>query len=189
MKVYTAPKAAGEYPLPVGKVVGGELIRPAETLDLFQALDIFLKTYQARLRDVFDHFDSDGNGTLDGNELGRFLRRLMPEVGGEDVRYFMTMLDLDGDGNLTYEELMEGIRACMTTGADKSQAAEIRNVLVTLKDYMKENQLTVAEAFRKFDKHQRGNLVRCVWWRPGREPATAARCAPLLCSRVHVALR
>lgn len=159
MKVYRAPKAAGEYPAPVGKVVGGELVRPAETLDLFQALDVFLKTYQARLRDVFDHFDSDGSGALDGNELGRFLRRLMPEVGGEDVRYFMTMLDLDGDGALTYEELMEGIRACMTTGS-KSHQADIRTVLATLKDYMKENNLTVAEAFRKFDKQKRGNLAR-----------------------------
>lgn len=128
-------------------------------MPLVPSQDTFLKAYQARLRDVFDHFDSDGNGTLDGNELGRFLRRLMPEVGGEDVRYFMTMLDLDGDGTLTYEELFEGIRSCMTTGS-KSFAVDVQTVLATLKDYMKENRLTVQEAFRKFDKKQRGNLVR-----------------------------
>lgn len=159
MKVFTAPKTAGEYPSPVGKVVAGELVRPAETQDIFQALDVFLKTHEARLKDVYDFFDSDNNGALDGNELGRFLRRLMPDVGGEDVRYFMTMLDLDGDGSLTFDELMTGIRACVTDSS-KAQKADFGTVLVTLKDYMRENNLTVAEAFRKFDKQRRGNLVR-----------------------------
>lgn len=156
-RVYTSPTVAGEWPRPVGKLVGGEIALPKDTGDFFTALDGFLKTNQARLRDVFNHFDTDYSEKLDRHELGALLRTIMPEVSGEDVAYFMTMLDLNGDGELTYDELLNGVKECLVAGRSAHQA-DINAVLSRLKEYMRAEGLTVVQAFKQFDKDGRGNL-------------------------------
>eukprot|EP00959_Pyramimonas_sp_CCMP1952_P417219 8741365-Pyramimonas_sp.AAC.1 len=40
----------------------------------------------------------------------------MPGTPDASVKYFCTMLDADGDGRVTYEELRHAIRNCMSAG-------------------------------------------------------------------------
>ena len=138
---------------------------------------------QARLKEVFDHFDRDGNGHLDATEMKALLRMLLPECTGEDVVFFITMLDVrrprsrpvppaarlprsparrrlrrrrpqvDGDGSITYAELLEGVRDCLAAGRSAA-STDIEGVLARLKEYM---------------QARRPPLRRAALWRgPGR---------------------
>ena len=48
--------------------------------DLFTALDTYLRTNQARLKEVFEEFDFDRSGKLDRMEIKALLTRIMPSI-------------------------------------------------------------------------------------------------------------
>lgn len=72
------------------------------------------------------------NGSLDLSEASRFLRSLLPELGARQLQYvlsYLAALDLDGDGTLTFSELMTGLHALqvragtIATAAHKQQSS------------------------------------------------------------------
>lgn len=54
-------------------------------------------------------FDSDNSGGLDRRELEALAKQLAPGVSKMDVKYLVAMLDADGDGQVTYQELMDSV--------------------------------------------------------------------------------
>lgn len=57
-------------------------------LPTLQALDRYLKEERVRFRELFSHFDTDRSGHLDGRELGRLARKLVPGATEAQVEYF-----------------------------------------------------------------------------------------------------
>ena len=96
----------GEWPTPYGKLDEATKTIVPESVDkkggskkdLFHELDRFLKDERRRLREVFDEFDSDRDGALNNDDLARLVRRVIPEATEGETEYFLTMLDIDGDG-------------------------------------------------------------------------------------------
>ena len=41
-----------------------------------------------RFKEVFAAFDDDGNGTLEPRELKKLVKRLLPQVTDQELRYF-----------------------------------------------------------------------------------------------------
>ena len=71
---------------------------PSHRVDLFAALDAFLRKNRARLSDLFEEHDVDGGGFLDADELSALLRRVVLGcVSKAQERYFRCMLDVDDD--------------------------------------------------------------------------------------------
>lgn len=66
--------ARGSAPLPAG--------------DLFHALDTYLKTNQVRFRDLFAKYDTDRSGQLEGDEVRRLVKELLPSANEHEMRYF-----------------------------------------------------------------------------------------------------
>ena len=103
----------GEHPDIVGYLADedGELQLPMYNLDnfLFKSLDGYLKKEKVRLADLFTECDYDGDGRLEGQELHTFFSTFM-EVSESQMRYFAAMMDTDGDGSVSYKELVQVTR-------------------------------------------------------------------------------
>ncbi|KAG6475172.1 probable calcium-binding protein CML18 [Zingiber officinale] len=56
------------------------------------------------LREAFDVYDLDGNGLISAEELHRVLSRLGEECSVEDCARMILPVDVDGDGNVNFEE-------------------------------------------------------------------------------------
>ena len=55
--------------------------------------------------DLFQEADKDGNGTLDRKELRAVLADCSLHLSKKEVNAIVSQLDMDGDGNVSYEEL------------------------------------------------------------------------------------
>ncbi|MBK8011704.1 MAG: EF-hand domain-containing protein [Deltaproteobacteria bacterium] len=56
------------------------------------------------LREVFEHFDRDGNGTIDPAELKALLEALGGGFTDEEVRIGLKEIDRNGNGKIEFSE-------------------------------------------------------------------------------------
>ena len=63
----------------------------------------------AELKEAFQEFDEDGSGFISGAELRQVMTNLGDESGtftDEDVDEWIQRADIDGDGQVNYEEFI-----------------------------------------------------------------------------------
>lgn len=65
-----------------------------------------LTAEQEHAREVFTNLDTDGSGTLSGEELGDMLRMLDIEASYEDAMALFKYLDADGDNEVDFEDFL-----------------------------------------------------------------------------------
>jgi Ca2+-binding EF-hand superfamily protein/DNA repair exonuclease SbcCD ATPase subunit len=159
-KVYTKPLTPDEWPEPVGRMSGGRIVRPTSKDDVFVALDAYLKREQIHLKEAFDKFDADKSESLTTAELGKFLEAVMPGVKPAQQKYFRAMVDINSDGKVTYQELVDAMKNCVVIGEKTSDSAssEMRPVLKKLRSYIKAKLSTLSTVFNQFDKDGSGTL-------------------------------
>lgn len=61
----------------------------------------------ARLREDYEHFDSDGDGRLEYGEFARFLAVLRAGVSEQEQRLGFHEIDEDRDGTIDFDEFLE----------------------------------------------------------------------------------
>ncbi|CAJ1374645.1 unnamed protein product, partial [Effrenium voratum] len=64
----------------------------------------------ARVREVFQRFDSDGGGYLDKDELSRVFRALDPDFTLKDIDCLCKDLDKGGDGKVSHKEFLHWLK-------------------------------------------------------------------------------
>lgn len=58
------------------------------------------------LREAFEHFDKDGNGTIDAAEFASLLENLGAGMSDSEVATGLRALDDDGNGTIEFEEFV-----------------------------------------------------------------------------------
>lgn len=58
------------------------------------------------LRDNFDHFDKDGNGTIEKSEFKRLLLALGAEMEPEEIDIGFDIIDADNNQRIDFDEFI-----------------------------------------------------------------------------------
>jgi Ca2+-binding EF-hand superfamily protein len=67
-----------------------------------------MKNQQANmLREQFKVFDRDGNGLISASELRQTFLDMDRSYSAEEISDMIKKVDVDGDGNLNYEEFLK----------------------------------------------------------------------------------
>jgi calmodulin len=59
------------------------------------------------IREIFSHFDVDGNGVIEHDEFGALLRTLDDTIGDDDIRAGLDALDENRNGVIDFDEFLE----------------------------------------------------------------------------------
>ena len=84
---------------------------------LYTRLDEFLRNSRMRLRELFDAADTDRSGALDRREASALLRHVMPGITAAEEAYFAAQVDADGDGVMTFDELVAFLSQARSTAS------------------------------------------------------------------------
>lgn len=60
----------------------------------------------AEIREIFDHYDEDGNGVVDAAEFTRLCRTLDPAFDAAEIAVGLAIVDHDGNGQIEFEEFV-----------------------------------------------------------------------------------
>lgn len=108
----------------------------ANSDNLFIALANYVKRDEKRMYAAFEQFDKDRSGFLDMSELRTFLLSLLPTsqhslLTDGAVDYVCLMLDANGDGRLSFDEIVTAVRdlkslvAVSSTGSSGGFKAQV----------------------------------------------------------------
>ena len=61
------------------------------------------------LREIFGHFDLDGNGTMETKELAKLLTTLGGDEAADHLDAALTTLDADGSGTINFNDLVSAL--------------------------------------------------------------------------------
>lgn len=59
------------------------------------------------IREIFDHYDHDKNGTIDPREFGALLDALDQGFSEDEAKAGLEAIDLDKNGRIDFEEFMK----------------------------------------------------------------------------------
>ncbi|KAK9810202.1 hypothetical protein WJX72_006558 [[Myrmecia] bisecta] len=104
--------------------------------------------------------DKDHSGALDRAELSRLIARLLPDSPPADVKFFVSMLDADGDGRVTLDELVAAIRESLAAGGAVAERREreTAEALQELRLYLSQHALEAVAHFNACDSQKTGRL-------------------------------
>ncbi|XP_078612782.1 uncharacterized protein LOC144882674 [Branchiostoma floridae x Branchiostoma japonicum] len=103
---------------------------------------------EGELREAFKVFDKDGNGFISAAELRHVMTNLGEKLTDEEVDEMIREADVDGDGQVNYEEFV----TMMTENIDAFSP-------IPMADQLTEEQISeFREAFELFDKDGNGSI-------------------------------
>lgn len=71
-----------------------------------------------QLRDVFNHFDKDGSGSIDVHELGHVFSAMGQNLSADELSLLMSQADDDGSGEIDFDEFL--LLMCSSFGSAHS---------------------------------------------------------------------
>jgi len=60
----------------------------------------------AEIREIFSHYDADGNGTIERSEFANLLRALDADMSEEEVSAGLEALDDNHNGRIDFDEFV-----------------------------------------------------------------------------------
>lgn len=86
----------------------------------------YFESHHTKVEKVFERLDTKRRGSLDQNDIRKFLKMVVPALNNKEVRYLMAHLhavDSNGDGRLSLQELKEGLKKVVEKEPLTSDAA------------------------------------------------------------------
>ena len=90
------------------------------------------------------------------------MRALVPDASAGDVQYFRVLLDIDCDGEVSYDDFVNAIKDAIAAGemiVNQDVSPELVAVLKLLNEYVASNNISLAQAFDQFDENKTGYLT------------------------------
>lgn len=94
-----------------------------------------------QLKEIFNRFDMDSDGSLTQLELAALLRALGIKPTGDQLHSLLSNMDSNGNGSIEFDELIEALLPDLTT----------EEILI--------NQDQLAEVFKSFDRDGNGYIT------------------------------
>ena len=145
-----------------GEAVSRAALLRIVTTDIFELLEAHEKANQTRMFDLFRQFDKDGSGQLDIDELAALVRTVHPGVTPAQLRHFQILIDADGDGRLSYKEMVMGVKECKQVGIRSGEGVTEEDAFETLLQkvgqVLAENNARAYEIFEALDADDSGRL-------------------------------
>jgi hypothetical protein len=118
------PRPAGMWVIPpVAPMVGdegdeaGEAPPPTRTVqlqtkpvDLSELLQVQMSKEPTRLEQCFQQLDATQTGALTREQVGQLLVKMLPKVEKSQLTMFHSLLEVSGDGSVTYAELLARVQ-------------------------------------------------------------------------------
>jgi centrin-1 len=80
------------------------------------------------IREAFNLFDTDGNGTIDPKELKEAMQSLGFEAKNQTIYQMMTDIDKDGTGDIDFEEFLDVLTAGIGDTDNKEDIKKVFNL-------------------------------------------------------------
>merc|ERR1711935_1073483 len=113
----------------------------------------------AEFKEAFSLFDKDGDGTIDNEELGTWVRIMGNQPTDEEVEDLIREADKDGNGTIDFgefiemmptqerdenaeEEMLEAFRVFDTDGNGSITADELRQIFVNLGEKLTDEEIS-----------------------------------------------
>jgi len=155
--------SAGKWPVPVGWWRDDQITMGWTPVQhqFYDRLEAHLGASGASLRQFFDGVDADGSGAIDVSELRALVRRIMPEAADASVpEALMLMLDRDGDGRATFDELVAGLREMAATRRDAASGAGVaEDALAKIKEFVDGDREKARQIFAELDASGDGEVT------------------------------
>jgi len=95
----------------------------------------------AKARETFSKYDSDGDGTISSKELFDILKGLLLSLHSEyesekQATYLMSIIDADGDGNITFIEFLKGYEQWIQLEEANNLKKQIEKEMESIKNKM-----------------------------------------------------
>ena len=136
-----------------------ELIDPGFKWEnaVFNKIVATLKRYRVSPQQAFEEFDVNKDGKLTRDEFMRGLEMLkVSDLSNQEMDVLMGSIDVDTDGYIRYREF---VRKLSRHGV-KSRTSEEQIVYLIVDSLKKAGTRNLSDAFRLFDKENRGSLSR-----------------------------
>ena len=109
---------------------------------------------EAKMRRVFQHFDRDGNGTLDRNEFKRCLGAAQLGFTKKEINLLLSAIDVNEDGTVDYNEF---IPLCFLVLVERKVAKMEEEEALDSEDMMQQIML---DYFTMYDAEGNGKIAR-----------------------------
>lgn len=104
----------------------------------------------ASVKEIFQRFDSSGDGNFDRQELGKLLKTLLTDFDSSQVSTLVAEIDSGGDGNVSYREFLVWLRL----GGQGTE--QVKKALA--KNTGEAREARIREVFQKYDNSGDGSL-------------------------------
>ena len=64
---------------------------------------------EAQLREVFETFDKDKNGSIDAKEIKEVCESMGIQADGDDIKDLIKQADEDGNGKIEFDEFKKAV--------------------------------------------------------------------------------
>ena len=80
------------------------------------------------MREAFNLFDTDGNGTIDPKELKEAMQSLGFEAKNQNIYQMISDIDKDGTGDIDFEEFLDLMTAGISSSDSKEDVKKVFNL-------------------------------------------------------------
>jgi Ca2+-binding EF-hand superfamily protein len=113
------------------------------------------KDNQGMIRQLFEKYDGDNNGSINDKELQRLCADMGYYLKNEEAQIAVQMLDSNGDGSIGYEEFLQWWRTEDRFSGLQLSPEDMQKLQVIRNDFSKYHR-TIAKA--RYDKDNSGRI-------------------------------